>query len=81
MTKDLFDEIPEALTLAEERKHKKLLSRSRNRKHSLEASAHQYDRNRDHSPFDGKKIEEEGNFHIRIFKYILLQLNLELNDL
>ena len=66
MTKDLFDEIPEALTLAEERKHKKLLSRSRNRKHSLEASAHQNNRNRDHSPFDGKKIEEEGNNRIEL---------------
>ena len=74
MTKDLFDEIPEALTYAEERKHKRLLSRSRNQRHSLEASVGQSNRNRDHSPFDGKKIEEEGNFRIRIFKYILLLL-------
>ena len=73
MTKDLFDEIPEALTYAEERKHKRLLSRSRNQRHSLEASSNQSNRNRDHSPFDGQKIEEEGTFHLIIFIYLIPQ--------
>ena len=66
VTKDLFDQIPEALTMAEVKKHKNMLSRSRNRKHSHEASVGQSSRNRDHSPFDGKKIEEEGISQIDI---------------
>ena len=74
MTKDLFDEIPEALTYAEERKHKRLLSKSRNQRHSLEASVGQSNRHRDHSPFDGKKIEEEGTFHNIISIYLTPQI-------
>ena len=59
--KDIFEQIPGTLTSSEERRHNKLLSRSRDQAKNDEFSIGQNNRDGDTSIHDAKASSENGN--------------------
>ena len=59
--KDIFEHIPGTLSLSEERRHNKLLSKSRDQAKNDEFSVGQNNRARDTSIHDAKTSSEKGN--------------------
>ena len=59
--KDIFEQIPGTLTSSEERRHNKLLSRSRDQAKNDEFSIGQNNRDGDTSIHDAKTAAEKGN--------------------
>ena len=59
--KDIFEHIPGTLSLSEERRHNKLLSKSRAQAKNDEFSVGQNNRDRDTSIHDAKTTAEKGN--------------------
>ena len=60
--KDLFDQIPQAISSSEERKHEKFVSRTKKDKSSGELSI--FTPILDHLPIDPKPLETEGLFSL-----------------